>query len=305
MKGIQLDFFREPHILKIPCVTHGLEDMIKESGEIVQKAIIDYNPYSCVLMLSGGDDSITALHVAIMLGVRIDFIIHGVTGTGLPAVRKYVHKVAELLKIKIIEADAGTTFEDYVKRKGFFGKGKDAHTFSYHLLKVNPFNRVISKYIRKGISGRKILLLNGVRVEESENRADNFGDNPYRIYGSDIWVNIIHWWTKRQCLQLLESNNFERNPVSVSLGRSGECNCGTMQSDTDRQAASDFDPIWGKWLLDIRRYCIKTFGWDINQNPKKETLLRIKAEASKLNEFMPMCVGCKSRQLSLDLKKPI
>lgn len=276
------------------------DELLKESHEIVSKAIKDTNPYAIVLMLSGGDDSITALQVATMLGIKIDFIMHGVTGTGLPAVRKYVHEVATNYNIPLLEANAGSAFEDYVRRKGFFGKGNFAHSFSYHILKERPFDRTVSQSIRKNKSGRKIIFLNGVRVEESENRADNYGDNPYRwIRKKDLWVNIIHWFTKKQCLELLQAENIKRSPVAIELGRSGECFCGTMQSDADRIAASEFDPEWGKWMLNLRREITKKFGWDINQNPKKHMLEEIKLKAQKLNEFMPMCVGCKSRNYSL------
>jgi len=295
MKGVQKDFFREPHVLSMPNETHGMDDLLRESRDIVQRAIIDYQPYAVCLMLSGGDDSITALKVALMLGVRIDYIIHGVTGTGLKDVRKYIHSVSQLTGIKLIEADAGTAFEDYVKRKGFFGVGSTAHSFSYHILKVNPFDRAISKYIRRNKPGRKILLLNGVRVEESENRADNYGDNPYRELRGNIWVNIIHWFTKNNCLELLEAENFPRSPVAIHLGRSSECNCGTMQNEASRIACANYDPEWGEWMMAIRKYCIAKFGWDISQNPNKKTMQEMKVEIDKIDAFMPMCVGCKAQ----------
>jgi hypothetical protein len=302
LKGLQTRVFGDEHILRMPSITHYLDDKLLESQIIVQKAIIDYNPYAVCLMLSGGDDSITALKVALMLGVKIDFIIHGVTGTGLKDVRKYVHSVAALTGIKIIEADAGTAYEDYVKRKGFFGVGKVAHTFSYHILKANAFRHAVSKYIRKGKEGRKILLLNGVRVEESEDRADNYGDNPYRFdpaAPNNIWVNIIHWFLKNDCLHLLEAENFKRSPVAIYLGRSGECNCGTMQDEAGRIACGQYDPEWADWMKRLRKYVIQLFGWDISQNPDKKRMQEIRDEVAKLSTFQPMCTGCKAQQLKL------
>jgi hypothetical protein len=218
------------------------DSLLKECHEIVQHAIIDSNPYAICLMLSGGDDSVTALEVALMLGV---------------------------------------------------------HKFSYHLLKVNPFDKAISKYIRQGKLGRNIILLNGVRVDESDNRADNFGDTTFRWQKKNNWVNIIHWLTKPQCLDILSDQGIERNPVSIALGRSGECNFGTMQSEADRMAASEFDPAWGEWMQRLRKEITLKFGWDIGQNPNKKALEAIKAEAQKLTEFMPMCIGCKANQYKL------
>jgi len=206
----------ESHKIEVPSGVGEFLELLEESKDIVCKAIVEVNPYAIVLMLSGGDDSITALQVALMLGVKIDFVIHGVTGTGLPEVKQYVRETCNRLGFKLLEADAGTAYEDYVMRKGFFGKGTDAHKFSYHILKVNPFDTVISRYIRKGVAGRKIMLLNGVRVEESDNRADNFGDNPYRWQKNNYWVNIIHWWNKTDCLKLLISTNFNRSPVAIA-----------------------------------------------------------------------------------------
>ena len=142
-------------VLNIP--ETNLVERFEESKEIVQKAIYDTDPYAVGVMLSGGTDSLTALQVAIMLGVKIDFIMHGVTGTGLKDCRTFVNQVAAKHNIKLIEADAGTAFEDYVKRKGFFGKGVDAHRYSYHVLKSGPFRKAISKHVRKGKAGRKII----------------------------------------------------------------------------------------------------------------------------------------------------
>jgi 3'-phosphoadenosine 5'-phosphosulfate sulfotransferase (PAPS reductase)/FAD synthetase len=274
-------------------------ELFATSAQIVESAISEYHPYAIGIMLSGGDDSITALQVALMLGVRIDFIMHGVTGTGLKDCRKYVHEVADRTGIKLIEANAGNTFEDYVMRKGFFGKGVSAHQFSYHLLKFNPFRAALSNHIVHKKRGRKVLLLNGVRVEESENRADNFGDNPIRITNNQVWVNIIHWWTRKQCLELLQAEGIERSPVAVALGRSGECNCGTVQNEANRIACSAYDPEWGDWMKRLRKAALQKFGWDIGQNPSKKRLEEIKAATQKTSDFMPMCVGCKAKQSTL------
>lgn len=296
---MQHNLFGNRPALITPDHIPDLHSRLDESREIVQKAITDNDPYAICLMLSGGDDSISALQVAIMLGVKIDFIIHGVTGTQLRGCREYVAAMAEKVNIPILYADAGAAFENYVKRKGFFGKGKNAHQYSYHILKDNPFGKIITQHIRKRIAGRKIILLNGVRIEESDNRADNFADNPYRWQASspnNLWVNIIHWWSKKECLQLLSAENIQRSPVACALGRSGECNCGTVQNEADRLAAAEYDPEWAARLWQLRKYAIEKFGWDIGQNPDKKRLAEIKAATAAMDQYMPMCVGCKARQ---------
>lgn len=304
MLGLQSDLFRTPNIATVPAVTYGLDDLILQSKDIVMEAILRYNPYAIVLMLSGGDDSITALHTALMLGIRIDAIIHGVTGTGLKAVRKYCQETAEKHKIKFIAADAGKAYEEYVDRKGFFGVGDTAHTYSYHILKTNPFDRAISKYLRRGVANRTILLLNGVRIEESGKRAKIYQDKTSKWQGNNLWTNIIHYWEKDDCMQLIEGASIKRNPVAIVLNRSGECNCGTMQNEASRLACSQFDPEWGEWMKRIRKHAIQKHGWDITQNPSKQRMAEIKAASTDIDEFMPMCVGCKAmarNQLSIEL----
>src|SRR5690349_2960636 len=52
-------------------------DLMDSSREIVARAIAEYKPYAVCKMFSGGDDSMTALHVAKEIGLKVDFIIHG------------------------------------------------------------------------------------------------------------------------------------------------------------------------------------------------------------------------------------
>ncbi|WP_231489879.1 hypothetical protein [Pedobacter sp. Leaf170] len=49
---------------------------------------------------------------------------------------------------------------------------------------------------------------------------------------------------------------------------------------------------------------IQKHGFDINQTPSKKRMDEIKEETRMLDEFMPMCVGCKAmsrNQLNLEL----
>jgi 3'-phosphoadenosine 5'-phosphosulfate sulfotransferase (PAPS reductase)/FAD synthetase len=270
--------------------------MIENSREIVNRAIIDHNPYAKVGLFSGGNDSLLLLAILEELGVKLDFIIHVHTGTGLPQTLEFVRKVCEAHESTYIEASAGTAYEDYVLRKGFFGKGVDAHAYAYHILKAEHLRKAISKHIRKGVRGRKVLLFNGVRVDESDNRKYNFGKEEITIEKGtqNVWVNAIHWWTEEQKNEYLNGNSIERSPVSIELGRSGECMCGTMQGSLDRAAAKKFCPAWGRWLEDLEKAVIeKGFPWRWGENINKYHHMERKGQ---LNMFQPMCVGCKALQ---------
>lgn len=264
---------------------------LDDSVRILREAIDRHNPTHIVSMVSGGKDSAASDHVARELGVKIDLVLHGNTRCGIPETTQFVRETyGSLEHSDYAEADAGSTYEDYVLRKGFFGKGIDAHAFSYRVLKAQPFRKAISKAIRKGQRGVRILLLNGARKDESENRQKRL--QPMKVDPAstgNLWVNMIHDWSQEDRDAYLDSREAPINPVAKQLCRSGECMCGTMQTKGDRAEAATLYPAWGKWLNALEAAVIERhgFGWN-DQFPK----LR---KAGQLDMFMPMCADCTTR----------
>lgn len=264
---------------------------MKQSREIISQAIADYKPYAIVAMFSGGDDSLTALTVARTLGVQIDYILHAHTNTGIPDTLHYVRRYANDSGIAYIEESAGDVYEKYVLRKGFFGRGKIAHTYAYHLLKHQPFRSAVSKYIRKRKRGRNVLLINGAREGESDNRAEHTSAQVIRPDGPNIWVNIINHWTKAECRNFLHDKKIQRNPVTERLCRSGECMCGTMQSKEQRMEAAYWYPKWGAWVDELETRVQEKFPWGWGEEAP-QYWKHIKAGQIPMDGFLPMCHGC-------------
>lgn len=263
-------------------------ELLESSKSIVDKAIADYKPYAIVLMLSGGDDSMTALAVAKYLNVPITHIMFGNTRTGIQETTDFVYEVVKNENAKFIMADAGNSYIDYVMRKGFFGVGESAHGFSYNILKLNHFRRTISHEIRQGKRNRTILFINGARRLESKRREKTMIE-PIRINKfrkMDVWVNIINEWEKHDCLTFLEELGIDRNPVSKALCRSGECMCGTMQSKGDRIEASVLFPKWGAWIDELDKAVKAKFGFGWGESMPKVPKI-------KTTEEQFMCTGCK------------
>ena len=272
----------------------GRKDLLETSREIYNRAVTEYKPYAICLMFSGGDDSLTTLHVALQLGIKFDLIIHGITGTGITETHDFVKKTVETIPFKYVESNAGSVYTDYVLRKGFFGVGDGAHEFTYHLLKAGPFRKVISKHIRQGKRGRNILLINGARRLESENRKKTMINpiKPDPTQPTNIWVNLINEWPDHSCSEYLEANGIERNPVSKVLCRSGECLCGSQQQLGDGFEAAAHFPVWGKWWKDLRQAVRdKGFSWDWSEPLPKGVALERKGQLNMF--FQPMCSGCK------------
>ena len=272
-----------------------MSNLLEQSAEIVNQAIADIQPYATIAMISGGNDSMAAYQVAKRLGVQIDFIMHGRTGTGIPATTEFVRAFAASEGVAYIEADAGPAYEQYVLRKGFFGRGVQAHTFAYHELKHKPFRKAISANIRQGKKGRPVVLLNGARVAESANRAKNLNE-PVRVDDTktNYWVNVIHHWDKQQRDEFLADCGAPCNPVTREMCRSGECLCGTMQDKGVRAEAIALYPDWGRWLTNLENEVYArgfTWGWG-DDVPKSFTAE--KAGQMVFSDFAPMCHSCKA-----------
>jgi len=264
--------------------------MIKDSLEIIRQAQLDYQPYATIAMFSGGTDSLAALHVALRLGVQIDYVMHVHTGTGIPQTLEYVRNYAKNSGIPYLEPTASNAYEEYVLRKGFFGKGERSHTFAYHILKHKRLRASLAQ-IRQRKRNRNILLINGGRRQESQNRMMTMKE-PIKADGSNVWVNIINEWTKSDVMDFIHDEKLSVNPVSALLHRSGECMCGTMQSHEERREAAFWFPEWGAWLDDLERRVLEAGWWWRWGDPTPESLKWIKAGQM---QFQPLCAGCQFR----------
>lgn len=267
----------------------AVDTAVASSARILRDAIDQFAPTHIVSMVSGGKDSAASDQVARELGASIDFVMHGNTRCGIRQTTDFVRATYGALG-EYVEADAGTAYEDYVLRKGFFGKGIGAHGFSYRVLKATPFRAAISRELRKGKRGVRVLFLNGARKDESENRQANL-----KLYRADpaapgnIWVNLIHDWSQETRDAYLDSRGTPINPVATQLCRSGECMCGTMQTEQERWEAAAIYPEWGTWLsaLEKEARALHGFGWG-EAFPKP-------ADPRQADLFQPMCKDCVRR----------
>ena len=258
---------------------------ISDSAKILKDAIDQFNPTHFVSMVSGGKDSAASDQIARELGVKIDFVIHGNTRCGIPETSEFVRETYGKLG-DFAEADAGTAYQDYVLRKGFFGKGIAAHGFAYRILKATPFRKTISQFIRQRQRNVRVLLLNGARKDESENRKKHlqvWRQDPAQA--GNIWVNLIHDWTQDDRDAYLSERKTPINPVAKALCRSGECMCGTMQTKAERVEAAHLYPSWGKMIddLEVEAKRLHGYGWGDNFP---------RVDKRQCEMFQPMCKDC-------------
>lgn len=261
---------------------------VAKSAQLVEGLIKEFRPTHIVSLVSGGRDSAASDRLSRELQVPVDFRMHGRTGTGIPETTQHVIDYYGSSGPDLAIADAGTKYESYVMRKGFFGVGREAHNFSYRLLKQDPFNATLSRLIRKGRRGFRVMLLTGARREESANRKINLP--VAKLKKGNLWVNPCHDWTAAERDQFNDALGVTINPVARELCRSGECMCGTFQDKRDRAEASVLYPHWGTWLDGLEEAARKKhgFGWGepfpTPRDPNQSDLFE---------DFQPLCAGCK------------
>lgn len=262
----------------------SLESAMQLSAERIERVMAEAQPTHIIATVSGGRDSAAEVALALDMGVKIDLILHCRTGTGIPETTEHVVDYYGSLGPDFVMADAGDAYEAYVMRKGFFGIGRQAHNFSYRILKAGPMRAAISRNIRKGKRGVRTLLLNGARSLESDNRRKNLPET--RMDKGNLWVNIIHDWSAGDRDRYLRLRDVPINPVAIQLCRSGECMCGTMQTAGDRLEAAAVYPEWGAWLNDLERRAKAKHGWGWSE------LMPKPSDPRQTDMFQPMCAGC-------------
>lgn len=250
-----------------------LDVQLEQSQQIYRSALVEFGPQAVVSLVSGGNDSLTAFYVARLIGVKLQCVIHVRTGCGVQETQLFVEQWAQRVGVPLMLCDAGDAYEQYVLRKGFFGRGISAHAMAYHILKATPLRKGISS-IRRRRRNFPVLMLTGIRLDESDNRKYNFANQTTRrdpAAKNNIFVNIIEHWSAQDCQEFLSIIGAPRNPVSKALHRSAECMCGTMQSQEDRELASAIYPGFGSKLDALEAQAKMLHGWGWGENmPRKQ-----------------------------------
>lgn len=265
----------------------SLTSAIGKSVERIERVTKEFQPTHVVGMVSGGRDSAATVEFAREAGIKLDMIMHCRTGTGIQETTDHVIDYYGNLGPEFVMADAGTAYEEYVMRKGFFGIGRAAHNFSYRVLKATPMRKAISREIRQGKREVRVLLLNGARMLESDNRMKNLPETRRDPASpGNMWMNLIHDWSDGDRARYLKLRDTPINPVAVQLCRSGECMCGTMQNQQIRGEAAAIYPEWGAWLDELERRAKRKHGWGWGETMPKP------ADPRQIEMFQPMCIGC-------------
>jgi 3'-phosphoadenosine 5'-phosphosulfate sulfotransferase (PAPS reductase)/FAD synthetase len=261
-----------------------MADFFARTAEsIIGEAIERFKPVRIYAGFSGGNDSLALAHW-VMNNVPRAELFHVNTGIGVKQSEPFVRETSERYgwPLTVIRAkeDCGQDYDAIVRKHGF--PGPYSHQFMYRRLK----ERAIELLVRRSKTHRmdKVLLATGIREDESLKRAGYKGGEINRN-GAQVWVNPIYWWSKSERDEYLMVNQIRRNPVSDTIGISGECLCGAYAHPGELEKVRTVDPDVAARIDRLHAETKHRFPWDWEGRPPS-------TENKRPSQVGAMCIGC-------------
>jgi len=286
-----------------------MQAALDKGKERLEEAIAEYKPNRIFAGFSGGTDSLMATHFLHQL--RSDVAaLHINTGIGMKRTRQYVQEMSSSQGWDLEEYKAKENGHDYDEMvrgnvKGVPGgfPGPPLHTLYYRHLKERQLDQAHRDH--KGQYGGKIMMVTGIRADESEIRAGY--DSQVTEQNGVVWVSIIYDVTAQQKQKYIDLHDLNTNPVSDVYGMSGECLCGAYDTGGGRlcelkHACQKFgEPETYQRIINLQDEVRERYPWDYDEerpewyNKAKNGQLAIEGlpGAEEANDVAErMCVGC-------------
>ena len=232
-----------------------------------------HDPSHIYCAFSGGNDSVAALEIARQLpGFTAAVFID--TGINLPGVERRAREICEARNVDMItyralgntRADGTPDPQDYeqiVLQHGFPGPAKPHKMFDR--LKGRAFARIV-RDARQQPGARRVLLISGTRMAESQRRARTV--HPWQRSGNTVWAAPMWNWSTARRDAFIERSGLPRNPFSAQVGVSGDCLCGAYSKPGELARIEAHYPCVGRRLRDLQRRVQEVgFPWGWEDSP--------------------------------------
>ena len=237
---------------RFSAVDKPIEALIEEALDILMEAKELYKPVKTFILTSGGNDSTTLMH---LVRPYVDAAVHIRTGIGIPETSEFVREITAFFGLDLIElVTPPEVYRDIVlgeTRKGF--PGPNMHYITYHRLKSERLQNLQRDYSKRG---ERLLLVSGVRSQESERRMLGVGkfehQAPSRPATRLAWVNPLVHWTSFEMNSYRSAFDVPRSPVADKIHKSGECLCGTFAREDELKEIEFWYPETAKYIKSLQ-----------------------------------------------------
>lgn len=227
-----------------------------EKGKQVLRQVNAKDPDNIYAAVSGGNDSITALHFAHQSSeIELDGVLHVNTGFGIPKTREFVQEQCEEYGLDFVSVGnrnarfSHERYETLVKQFGFPGATIIAHSQIRHNLKDKPFDR-----FRNHLDG-DLALISGVRRFESERRYEKLGREGIQTVNGITWASPLVDFTDKDVGAYQNHHQISENPVAALLCASGECMCGAFEDRQNLPLLEEYFPRFAQQIFQLE--------WDV------------------------------------------
>ena len=234
----------------------------------------------CFALVSGGKDSLSTAQVLHDAG-KLAGCVALDTGLSTPDWKGFVERTCEERKWPVTFYRTTASFEEFVMKNGYPGPGW--HGRIMNMLK----GRAIRAFKKAHPTG---ILASGVRADESDRRMLN--TKPVSHWEGAAVMAPIFDWTTEETWAYFNDHGFVRAPGYSTLQISGDCLCGAMAREGERDALEFHYPDLGKYLRELGDAIKEKFpnrhewGWGWKKPIKR------RSQAERV-----ICVECAPRDL--------
>ncbi len=217
---------------------------------IIDELINIHNRTDFYSLCSGGKDSISIAHfVSTNYPDNFKGIVFVDTGVGVETTKKWLIGYAEEMgwKLHILQPDPPDVYFERVKRLGFPLIG--THNIVMGYLKFRPMLRFMQADQYRLTHA---AYMSGTRKFESHRR--NITTAPVDKSGNLVFCSPFYATTTEDTYKYLITHNLKITPVHKTLGRSGECMCGSFPAVGERELLEKLDPELYKKIIDTEEW---------------------------------------------------
>jgi len=228
-----------------------LEEREEEAVTWLQAAMREHSDALFLAGMSGGKDSTVSAAIAVAAGVDTAYTVD--TGMEHPESLETVTRLAGLLGVKLLRAEAGDAFW-----RGFEAYGPPARDYRWctRLIKLAPLARLLDGLAR----GRRVVMVTGQRGAESPQRAaaSRLAESGTIGRGRHLVAAPIQEWSSLEVFAYIKLRGLPLNPLyREGFERIGCYMCPASHLAEFRVVERRHPELWSKWLRALRGYAAR------------------------------------------------